>query len=544
VFEAVFHTAKVWLNGQPVGEHEGGYTPFEIDLTPLLKAGATNMLAVRADNSLPVVSGDWVGGGIIRDVYLLTTSRVFPVSQKVVATPDRISVRVPVRNTLDNTSNVQASFEVLSGGRVIAKSSTPSTIPPNLTQLVEGTLTIPPAEVKLWDLDHPNLYELRTVIAKEGEAIEGSYETEISSTFGIRTIQIQGTQILLNGEPVRLGGANRVSDHPRFGPIEPIEVLDEDLRLMKEAGMVFQRISRYPAPIALLEWADRNGMLLIEEAENRPFTAKEMGSEETRAKFKRAMLEMMERDANHPSVIAWSIGTEYESDSPGGIQWTREMYGYAKKLDPTRPVTFASSRNWRPGIGDEGSAYVDFISTNSYASPEGMAKALETIHSRWPGKPIFVAEFGLRSGDVKHEQKSQKYFQGVANVLRQHSYVAGAAVWTFNDYRGLRGAKSDSRWGTVDADRRTREAYTTLREEFSSAVVRSITQKNGNTFVEVYNRPDFPSQTLRDYEVRVGPNVRKMSTVKPGDAVTLEFEQVNPYKVEVRQQTGFIVAGR
>jgi beta-glucuronidase len=460
------------------------------------------------------------------------------VSQKVVATPDRISVTVPVRNTLDNTSNVQASFEVLSGGRVIARISTSATIPPNLTQLVEGTLTIPPAEVKLWDLDHPNLYEMRTVIAKEREAIEGSYETELSSTFGIRTIQVQGTQIRLNGEPLRLGGANRVSDHPRFGPIEPVEVLDEDLRLMKEAGMVFQRISRYPAPVALLEWADRNGMLLIEEAENRPYTAKEMGSEETRSGFKRAMLEMMERDSNHPSVIAWSIGSEYESDSPEGIQWTREMYGYAKKLDPTRPVTFASSRNWRLGIADEGSAYVDFISTNTYASPEGIANALETIHSRWPGKPVFLAEFGLRADDAKEEQAREKYLRGVANVLREHPYVAGAAVWSFNDYRG------DSRWGTVDADRRTREAYAAIREEFSSVVVRSITQKNGNTLVEVYNRPDFPCQTLRDYEVRVGPNVRKMSTVKPGDAVTLEFEQVNPYRVEVRQPTGFVLAGR
>jgi beta-glucuronidase len=210
------------------------------------------------------------------------------------------------------------------------------------------------------------------------------------------------------------------------------------------------------------------------------------------------------------------------------------MYGYAKKLDPTRPVTFASSRNWRPGIADEGSAYVDFISTNTYASPEGIANALETIHSRWPGKPIFLAEFGLRAD----EQTRERYFHGVAGVLRQHRYVAGAAVWSFNDYRG------NSRWGTVDADRHTREAYAAIREEFSSAVVRSITQKNGNTFIEVYNRADFPCQTLRDYEVRVGPNIRKMSTVKPGDAVTLEFEQVNPYRVEVRQNTGFVVAGR
>ena len=358
--------------------------------------------------------------------------------------------------------------------------------------------------------------------------MEGAYETEISSVFAIRTMRIQGPQILLNGEPLRLGGANRMSDHPRFGSIEPAEVIEEDLRLMKEAGMVFQRISRYPAPTALIEWADRNGMLLIEEPPNWPLTAKEMDSAETRAKFKRAIREMIERDSNHPSVVAWSIGSDFESDSPEGIRWIREMYNYVKELDPTRPVTFASSRNWKAAIGDEGSAYVDFIGANIYASPQEMSKALESIHSRWPGKPIFVMEFGLGT---------DAYLRAVTGVLRSHPYVAGAAVWPFSDDRV-------SHRGMANTDRHTSAAYDTMREEFSSAVIRSISQKNGNTFVEVYNRADFPLQTLRGYEVRVGPHSRKLPDLKPGEAVTLEFEQVNPYRVEVRQHRGFVVAGR
>src|SRR6476660_4979411 len=104
---------------------------------------------------------------------------------------------------------------------------------------------------------------------------------------------------------------------------------------------------------------------------------------------------MIARDSNHPSVIAWSLGSDYESDSAAGIQWTREMYGYVKILDPTRPVTFVSSKNWGPGIEAEGSAYVDFISTRSDANPEGIASAFEIIHSRWPCKPVFLAEFEL-----------------------------------------------------------------------------------------------------------------------------------------------------
>lgn len=427
VVDAQLSGAKVWLNGGLIGEHNSSITPFEFDLTPALKTGATNKLAMRVENP-----------GILRNVYLLTTGRVFPVKQAVVASPQRIAVSVMVRNTLDNTSGVQASFAVSLGGKTVGSGSANAAVPPNLTQSIEAVIALRPEDVKLWDPDHPNLYHLRTVVTKNAEAVEGGYETEIESAFGIRTIEIRDSQFLLNGEPLRLGGA-----HPAGEPGE------EDLRSMKEAGMVFQMVD-HPVSISVLDWADRNGMLLIERAE------------------------MRDRDADHPSVIAWVGATPADSV-------------YTKRMDPTRPVsTLAADR----------AATVDF----AIAKPA----TLESTSSRWPGKPVFL--------DTIPEP------EGVAELLRKHPRVFGAAA----------AVTKDSRWA----------------EQFRGVMIHGIFQKNGNTIVEVRNSSGFPSQILRDYEVRVGPHTQSLPMLKPGEIATLEFEQVNPYRVEVWQPTGFAVDSR
>ncbi|MEP6540193.1 MAG: sugar-binding domain-containing protein, partial [Bryobacteraceae bacterium] len=239
VLDGSMSQVAILLNGELLGERHSGVTPFELDLTPALKTGATNQLAVRLDKT-----------GSLRSLYLLTTGRVYPVSQTISASPQRIAVSVMVRNTLDNTAGVQASFEISINGKAVASGSVNAAVPPNLTQPMEALIPLRPEDVKLWDPDHPNLYRIRTVVAKNAEAVEGAYETEIESPFGIRTVEIQGSHFLLNGEPLRLGGA-----HPAGEPAEA------ELQSMKEAGMVFQMLD-HPVSTSMLEWADRNGLLL------------------------------------------------------------------------------------------------------------------------------------------------------------------------------------------------------------------------------------------------------------------------------------------
>ncbi len=378
--DAGVENLKVWLNGDLLATD----TPFIFDLTPALKTGGINTVSMQLSDS-----------GMVRSVSLLTTGRVFPVKQTVLATPQTISVSVMVRNTLDNTSGVQANFTVSIGGKVIGRGQTSATVPPNLTQRIEATIALRPEDVKLWDHDHPNLYQLRTVIAKFAEAMEGAYETEITSTFGIRTVEIRGTAFLLNGAPLRLGGA-----HQRTEPGE------QELRSMKEAGMVFQIVD-YPVSSGLLEWSDQNGLLLLADKIH---------------------------DSSHPSLM--------------------------------------------PPL--------DFLLV-----PAGS--------SRTPGKPTFLD--GLRN----------------PGLLNDDPNVFGAAALS-----------ADPMWSKV----------------FRVAAISQIFQKDGNTFVEIHNHEGFPSQTLRDYEVGVGPLTHKLPVMKPGETITLEFEHVNPYRVELRQPTGFIIDSR
>jgi hypothetical protein len=213
---------------------------------------------------------------------------------------------------------------------------------------------------------------------------------------------------------------------------------------MKQAGMVFLKLS-HPVSLGVLDWADQNGMLVIEGAE------------------------MRERDTNHPSIIAWSL--------PAGGD-----YEHLKQLDPLRLITAPSQ--------------ADFLYTG--------AESLESTHSRWPDKPVLV-------GDIREPK-------GAAEMLRNHPYAMGAVPQTVE--------------------------YPKWAEEFRAAFISAVYQKNGNTLVEVHNRSGFPIQTLRDYEVKVGPHTKKLPTMKPGESVTLEFEHVNPYTVEVRQPTGFVVDSR
>ena len=169
---------------------------------------------------------------------------------------------------------------------------------------------------------------------------------------------MRGAELQLNGRPVRLGGANRPSDDPKFGLLEPIEVVERDVRLMKAAGMELQRINHHAPPPALLDLADRLGLLIVPEAGNWQPAADAMDDPAMRADFENQMRELVERDWNHPSVVAWSVGNEYASDTPAGVRWTTDMVALVRKLDPSRLVTFASYRAFRPDLPrpeDEGS---------------------------------------------------------------------------------------------------------------------------------------------------------------------------------------------
>ena len=408
-FEAVFHTATVWVNGKRVGRHTGkGYTAFECDINAALRPGA-NVIVVRADNSpnkdmLPrELSYDWSqDGGIIRPVRLLVTPQVYIERVDVDAVPDlamhqaRLNVRVVVRNRGSAAAQVRVGYGVSEdpGGALAMRrqAGAPVAIPAGGVREVALTDTL--ANPQLWHFDHPYLYRLTA-------SIDGhDYET----TFGVRSFEARGDGFYLNGERVLLMGVERMAgSNPEFGMAEPPEWIAHDHDDMKELNCIFTRV-HWQQDRRVLDYCDRNGILIqVEVPAWGPKTFAGMKDQPDVALMDNGLeqlREMIRRDRNHPSVVAWGLCNEVNGQNPVAQEFIRRMYEEARRLDPRRPRTYAS-HSLRTTPERDASAMMDFISWNEYweswtpGTVADMTRNLEEIHRAFPGKPIVVSEYGL-----------------------------------------------------------------------------------------------------------------------------------------------------
>lgn len=562
-FDGAYYKTNVWLNGQKVGEHEGGYTPFSFDVTEQLKDG-NNLLVVAVNNdtwktnTIPGIKdkGDindgfvgWVNyGGIVRPVYLTIEPEVYTENVKIETLPDLgkgtavVTAKVRVRNASAGASSPKVDLTVWQDKKPLTlkwKTKTTS-IPAGQTAMLEAEATLAAAQVKLWDLDQPNLYELKTVIGTD----------TLASNFGIRKIEVSGSQILLNGKPLKVGGGNRVIDYPGLGSLEPDWLIEKDFRLMKEAGMEFQRLTHYTPSEYFYDLADRYGMLIITEAGNWQLTPKQMDNDSMRVKFRAQFREMAERDWNHPSVIAYSVGNEYGSTTAAGQRWTKDMIAYARELDPTRLYTFASMllNAFPPKPEDEASQYVDFVSTNTYGNH---AKALDHIHQLYPDKPIFISEWGTRSDGKGGEAFQAQHISDVMAEVRKRPYVVATSWWTYNDYRSkLFGTNVNGfrPWGIVGPERSPRPAYAVHQKELSPLTVEKVSFKPGEQgvhqlTVKVTARGDFPARALKGYLLKSGSATIALPDLNPGEHKEINipvrgFEK--QLSITILKPTGFV----
>lgn len=575
VFSAVFYKTKVWLNGEPLGEHEGGYTPFEFDVTGKMKPQGDNLLAVRVDDSWSdqTIPGSrpgsspqdqvypwWDFGGIVREVHLAITSPVYIVNQKVAAS-DQVNATVWVRNTSGNAVGVRVSAAV--AGVAGARWEKTATIPPGATTQVELSGRLPQESIHLWDQDHPSLYTLRSSVSTSSQELDSA-----EANFGVRTIATRGQQLLLNSQPIKMGGANRQSDHPKFGLIDPPEVVDADMKLMKSAGMELSRISHYPVSPELLDWADRNGVLIIEQCPNWQMRPSQMDSPEMRANFRRQLEEMIQRDWNHPSVIGWSVGNEYNSEQPAGIAWTREMSDFVHQLDRSRLTTLASNHARDTAIKSpegEGSNYVDLININVYGEMGYVAEQIERVHSHWPDRVILISEFASLDRGTFGDEERARYVRSFMEVIRAHPYVAGVSLWTFNDYRSrwpATMADGYRHFGAVTETRERTAMYWALRDEFSPVTIRGAkpaSGRDGSYQVTVAARADFPAYAIRDYTARcswldgaqvLGTSSATIPLLQPGAEATVSCKSARSgawgtfLRVEIVRPTGYTVTER
>jgi beta-glucuronidase len=473
--EAADHRADVWLNGRHIGSHDGGFLPFEMDLSPAWLDGEENRITIRVDSTLtmqtlpqgidpatppydqapytrrhhfPPARFDFFPyGGLTRGVSLLVIPRSHLRS---------VSLEAEIGGRLRGRIHVQGSgaatrIRLLDPAGQEVVSSEPSAVRNGLAT-VDLRVTAP----RLWSPASPDLYTACVELLDDGGKMLDRYDQQ----FGFREIRVEAGRLLLNGEPLYLVGCGKHEDYPVAGRVRFQAGYLRDMELLRWIGANSFRTSHYPYDEELLRLADRLGFLVIDEV-----PAVSLGFWSDRfddlapllETHRRTLSALIERDRNHPSVILWSVVNEpnlwnepqYQNDA--SKRYFQILYDHVRALDPTRPVINITV----PAFGAEDVALssCDVIGINRYygwytdpsdlgAVRRKLEAELEAIF-RKHGKPIIVTEFGADTVEGVHsttlqmfsEEFQTAFLQVYGEVIASKEFCAGEHVWNFSDFR-------------------------------------------------------------------------------------------------------------
>jgi beta-galactosidase len=579
-FEAVFHSATVWVNGQLAGEHaRKGYTPFTIDITHLLHWNQTNTIAVRVDGAfhqhmLPRGrSSDWANdGGIYRPVRLLVTPKTFVDRVDVEAVPDlasgegKLTITAYIRSASAKLWVGKANFRIAEDGAsspVLTSSLSTLSVKPGTVETLKLHATLPNA--KLWHFDHPHLYGLDFSIA------DGLNRHTFTTTFGVRKLEIRDGVFHFNGERVRLMGVERMAgSNPEFGMAEPTEWIRHDHADMKHLNCIFTRV-HWPQDKRVVDYCDRHGILMQTEVPVwGPDTFEGMSGQPDADIMENGLeqlREMIARDFNHPSVVAWGLCNEIGGQNPPAYQFAKSMLEEAKRLDPGRLCSYASNSLGSTPQRDV-AGLMDFIEANEYygtwapGTAVDAGRYLDEIHAAFPGKPIVVSEYGYCACTPDRPEGDEPRIEILRShdaAMRSRDFVAGAIFFCYNDYRthvGDRGLGSLKQrvHGVVDLYGTKKPSYDVLRRESSPIESLAVEHQRNKFDVVIRTRRDLPMYTLRGYRLRglffgqgnipVERQEVDVPDAVPGSQVKLElvFKQAEPathVQIDILRPTSF-----
>ncbi len=510
-FGAAHYRASVYLNGKLLGRHEGGFTPFNFEVTYHLRPGE-NLLVVRVDNDkapddVPTPVTDWLNyGGLTRDVLLVEAPRLFVRTWKVGLGEGSLS-RVEAEVFLDGA-----------GGPEDVILSIPELGVEATAAAADGVARFAfEAQPELWSPGNPRLYEV------EIRAADDVVRDEI----GFRSVSVEGAQILLNGQRVFLRG---ISIHDEAGMGEG-RVHDEAqarriLGWAKELGCNFVRLSHYPHSEVTLRLADRMGLLVWSEIP--VYWNVHFESERTLAVAKAQLAEMIERDRNRASVIIWSVGNE-TPETDARLRFMTALAEHSRALDPTRLVSAALltgqealqpfvlgyylpallgvvRSEWPFRVEDPLVHAVDVAAVNEYfgwyysgaigylgpfsshRARRVMLENMQRIRFEIPGgKPLLISEFGAGAKAGMHADTeelavfSEEYqalvYQRQIEMLARQPGLAGMSPWVLKDFRApLRlypGVQDHwNRKGLVADDGTRKQAFDVLRRHYEARAAR------------------------------------------------------------------------
>jgi beta-glucuronidase len=454
--------ATVYINGVKVGSHEGGHLPFAFEITPHIRWGEENLIAISVENELkptrvPAANMPLTGGssgyprttfdffpfaGLHRPVVLYSLPQTYIEDITVVTEIEGADGIVSVRVKLNEAVGTQGKIQLKGEEQTI---SSPLVFEHGKAEAHQRV-----SQARFWSDEHPDLYQLNITTPDD----------HYSMDIGIRTIAVQGKQVLLNGKPVQMNGFGRHEDFFASGKGLNYPLLVKDYQLLRWIGANSYRTSHYPYSEEEMQLADREGFLIIDEipAVSLPFDTPENMDERMRMCLQQ-IEELVARDKNHPSVVMWSVANEPSLgfhrqgsavEIPGKAFLDR-LIQRARALDATRLVSFViltgSPVSWMETC--------DVVCMNRYygwydlggqldSALERLEAELDAVWEQWH-KPILMTEFGTDTVAGLHGHPDVMWAEEYqADFIRRHlelaakkDYIVGMQVWNFADFAAV-----------------------------------------------------------------------------------------------------------
>ena len=438
-FGAVNYDAHVYVNGQKAGHHVGGFTPFNYDVTELLKDGE-NTVIVKVDNKrhaedVPTQIFDWWNyGGITRDVLLVSVAPTYVENYK-------LSLNKTTGKKNLRQIHFTAKLNKAEAGKTVTLRIPELKQSQQLTTTADGTVSasFKVRNLQLWSPDSPKRYRVEIGLGNE----------VIADSIGFRTIETRGKQMLLNGQPIFLKGISIHEEKPNGGG-RANSTADAHTLLSwaKELGCNFVRLAHYPHNEYAVREAERMGILVWSEIP--VYWTIAWTNPQTYQNAERQLTDMISRDQNRANVIIWSIANE-TPHSAQRDQFLSRLAQHARSLDDTRLISMAmevtSASNYHNRLQDNMHQYVDVVSFNQYIGWYRDVNDAPKMTWEIPyDKPVIISEFGGGARYGLHGAKNQRWTEEFQeNLYRENCAMldkidglAGTTPWILKDFRSPR----------------------------------------------------------------------------------------------------------
>lgn len=496
-FDGVNQESEVYVNGELAGTHTGGYTAFNVDITPYLLENGQQVVAIKVDNgfneNIPPLTADFTFfGGIYRPVHLITTGKqTFSMSDYggpgvYIRTPKVDAQHADVELTYHVRNYETVAREVEIATRIYGKEGDLHTQSKTfrLAANADTVITVTANKItgySLWGVDEPHLYRVESILSSSGEATD-----RVIEPLGFRWFQFDAnTGFSLNGKAVKLMGANRHQDRIPYGNAVNDDMHRQDMALLEDMGGNFLRTAHYPQAREVLDLADQKGILVWEEI---PIVNEVTRNEQYSEVAHRMLREMIKQHYNHPSIIIWAYMNEIywahrfkpEKELPSRNAYTLELAKSleteVRDLDPYR-YTAMAMHNY-PAYEETGIGDIPMIAGWNlyhgwyYDEFEDFGKYMDEQHRKYPHRIHIISEYGAGAHVGIYSERPERFdfsvegqidfTQSLISQILVRPYIAGASLWNLVDFSSesrVDATPHINNKGLVTADRQPKDAY-------------------------------------------------------------------------------------